>query len=353
MVKIPFLTARESLVLFFENNRKRFNSLESSPTKAKGESMQSRSNSTTFSSEPAEHQTFLGLFVRLHGMLFTKIGLEHFEEIEQAFLLLVCTDNDDRAPAECQSCDLFLKMATINLSSFYDYGSKEASSFKHALRSFDNTENNYAADLAFSQVCRLTFKLMYKFMLKYTSFDANSGPNPTSEGWILYIEVVLLWMVGSGVFKTNAEDVRKNVWDIMIGNSILSGFWSALAGFLTHIAEEVALTKEIVTDLLDERNSASKFLLRNPVLPEDWELRGIVWLERVYSPKLSEDDTKSLIRSIENQDAQLLIESVRPRYSSWLNQDVVKGRRYRILELGIILSEVSDCGLLLIGLSIG
>ncbi|CAG8506364.1 8390_t:CDS:2 [Paraglomus occultum] len=344
MVKMPFLTARESLVLFFERNRKRFTSHESSPTKAKGESMRSHSNSTTFSlSEPAEHQTFLGLFVRLHGMLFTKIGLEHFEEIEKAFLLRVCTDNDEGSPTESRSCDFFLKMAIINLSSFYDYGSKEASSFKRALRSLDDTGNNYtqtvAADFAFSQVSRLTFKLMYNFMLKYTSSDANSGPNPIMEGWILYIEIVLLWMVASGVFKTNAEDVRKSVWDLIISNSIPSGFWSVLARFLTHVAEEVGLTNEIVADLLDERNSASKFLLRNPVLPEDWELRGIVWLERVYSPKLSEDYTKSLIRSIENQDAQLLSESVKTQYASWLNQDVVKSRRYRIFELGIILSE--------------
>jgi hypothetical protein len=337
MVKSPFLAARESLVLFFENSRKRFLALESSTTVMKGGSRNSR-----VTHKIDEQQTVYTLFVRLHGMLFTKIGLEYFEEIEQALLQRVHIDSDDKLPMECQWCDLYFKMAVINLSSFYDYGSTETSSFKHAIKSHDDTEEHQtvAADIAFSQACRLTFKLMHELMLKYNDLDANFQTRSASEGWILYSEIVLLWMVTSGVFKRPVEEHRESVWQVMISRSILAEFWPELARFLTLIAGEVASAKGKIVGLLNVGNTDDEYLLRYPVLPEDWKLRGIVWLERIYSSKLFEEDTELFVKCVKDQNDQLLRESVEMSYSSWLLEDVVLHRRIRILELGIIVSHV-------------
>ncbi|CAG8820892.1 2353_t:CDS:2, partial [Dentiscutata erythropus] len=128
-VNTPFLAARESLIALFESNRKRFSNLTTNKHKQKGRrGYLYRENSQPKSVDVLTKLPIECLFSRLHGMLFTKIGLENFENILKIFLEKLnkwenpCSIDDSN---ETRWLETYLKMAVINLSSLYNYGSKE------------------------------------------------------------------------------------------------------------------------------------------------------------------------------------------------------------------------------------
>jgi hypothetical protein len=85
-----FLNARESLLVLFEGNRRWIQKyIEPSTNNSTNSKLRTRRNKNTtksdISSLVSKDAAIPALFVRLHGMLFTKIGLDEFSKIKRAF----------------------------------------------------------------------------------------------------------------------------------------------------------------------------------------------------------------------------------------------------------------------------
>ncbi|KAL7324545.1 hypothetical protein PS15p_209725 [Mucor circinelloides] len=81
-----FLNARESMLALFEGNRRWVQrNIESSKSSNGLKSKVRRSKDPKMNIEIDKSTTIPALFVRLHGMLFTKIGLDEFPRIKRAF----------------------------------------------------------------------------------------------------------------------------------------------------------------------------------------------------------------------------------------------------------------------------
>jgi hypothetical protein len=81
-----FLNARESMLVLFEGNRRWIQkNIEASRTGGNSKQKTRHSKGPKMSMELDKNMTIPALFVRLHGMLFTKIGLDEFPRIKRAF----------------------------------------------------------------------------------------------------------------------------------------------------------------------------------------------------------------------------------------------------------------------------
>ncbi|OAD80729.1 hypothetical protein PHYBLDRAFT_184430 [Phycomyces blakesleeanus NRRL 1555(-)] len=90
-----FLNAREGVVVLFENNRRWFTKhLETVQSTQRNSRQRPRKNDTRRNlrevlprqeSEAMRSEGIAGMFVRLHGMLFTKIGLDQFPQVKRRF----------------------------------------------------------------------------------------------------------------------------------------------------------------------------------------------------------------------------------------------------------------------------
>lgn len=81
-----FLNARESMLALFEGNRRWVQkNIEASTTGSNSKQKSRRSKGPKMDMELDKNMTIPALFIRLHGMLFTKIGLDEFPRIKRAF----------------------------------------------------------------------------------------------------------------------------------------------------------------------------------------------------------------------------------------------------------------------------
>ncbi|CAG8543525.1 19861_t:CDS:2, partial [Cetraspora pellucida] len=164
MVDTPYMAAREPLIWLFESNRKRFATLVTSNNKQKQKSRTYMQRETLHSSnkrcDNLNNQSIENLYIRLHGMLFTKIGLEFFDQILEIFIdkLFRLKDiqsyNDTNGTRWLEFC---MRMAVINISSLYNYGNTENSSLR--LTTSTDMDFNQILDLdpTFAEESRLTF----------------------------------------------------------------------------------------------------------------------------------------------------------------------------------------------------
>lgn len=149
------------------------------------------------------------------------------------------------------------------------------------------------------------------------------------EGWIIYIEVVMQWMVASGVCvrerKGDADDVeeagdaglenrKRSVWEQLvckifsnktgdvgglhaaIGSAAPNDLWPLLARLLTDLLRRLPdeeryelvdrfLLNEGDDEETEEEGSKNELLalkLVAPALPEEYEMRGLGWAEEVF-----------------------------------------------------------------------
>ncbi|CAG8549996.1 4271_t:CDS:2 [Acaulospora morrowiae] len=327
-VNTPFSTARESLVALFETNRLRFPKLN----KQKPRQKQKARRNYVQKEKPIDifaDQSIENLFVRLHGMLFTKIGLDDFEQTFEIFLEKLCKWKSPQIANnknETQWLECYLQMAVVNLSSMYNYGNNEGSFLGQY-----NSCANIDTDPTFSEKSMLTFIVMRQFMSNYLDSLLYQEKNDLSEGWLLYCEVVMLWMVADGIFDGFGDEVNKS-----IGMYICPNFWETLAKFLTEIAHQVSLlTKEQVLDNLSDEKP--RFSLLQPPLNEDLELLGISWLNPLYESYLSECENKSHIK-FDAYEIDNIINVIYNERNLSIEQDAKVRRRARIMELGHILS---------------
>jgi len=333
------MNARESLVVLFEANRQL--AVGNIRQKQKGNRGYLQKNNLKI----MDNQSIESLFVRLHGILFTKIGLEHFDETFQTFLdkLLKMSNIQSTNSSNCHWIEFYLFLAVINLSSLYNYGNNETSTICQAikLQATKNTNEMQSLDVdpAFAQESRLTFIIMNQFMLKY--LECQEQPD-ISEGWLLYCEIILLWMVASGVFDSFADGSNNSVWKSVIRKPIFPGSWGILVRFLTKIAHQISpLAKGKILESVDNESEQGSILIQPPPLTEDWKLRGISLLQSIYKHNLFERASKPNINFADSDDVEDIINIFNDvEHDFSLNQDEKICRRVRIMELGYILTKV-------------
>ncbi|CAI2167480.1 1867_t:CDS:2 [Funneliformis geosporum] len=342
MVNTPFMNARESLVALFEANRQLVVSNVKQKPKGKRGYLQKDNLKTR---NYLDNQSCENIFVRLHGMLFTKIGLESFDENFQIFLdklFKMSVDIQDTDSTNCCWMKFYLFLAVINLSSLYNYGNNEKSTIGQAIKLQIKKEDDMEPldiDPAFAQESRITFIIMNQFMSKYLEFENFQDEPEVTEGWLLYCEIILLWMVASGIFNSLTDASNNSVWRSVIRKLIFPGTWGILARFITKIIHQIPpLIKEKILDSVNCDPEQKFIQIQPPPLTEDWELRGISLLQSIYQHNLFESASKLNINFVDSDvDDIINIPNVENNFS--LDQDEKIRRRVRIMELGCILTK--------------
>ncbi|CAG8779572.1 1689_t:CDS:2, partial [Racocetra fulgida] len=239
-----------------------------------------------------------------------------------------------------QWMEFCMRMAVINISSLYNYGNTENSS----LRSTTTTDMDFNQildlDPTFAEESRLTFAVMYQFISKYLDSISFKGEADVSEGLLLYCEIVLLWMVANDVFNNFVDKSKNCIWRKFLDKSICPDFWETLVRFLTKIAHQVSpfTIKEIIEFSSNIEDSNSVDRLRPPPLTEDWELRGISWLQSLYEPYMFEHVPKPYIKFVDD-DIEVIINNINDNLDLISDQDSKSRRRARIMELGYLLTK--------------
>ncbi|CAG8504968.1 12765_t:CDS:2 [Funneliformis caledonium] len=341
MVNTPFMNARESLIALFESNRQLVvGSVKQNPKGNRGYLQKDNLKTRNL----LDNQSIESLFVRLHGMLFTKIGLERFDENFQIFLdkLFKMSAIQSTDSNKCW-IEFYLFLAVINLSSLYNYGNNEKSTIGQAikLQTIKNANDMELLDVdpAFAQESKITFIIMNQFMLKYLESDICQDEPDVSEGWLLYCEIILLWIVASGIFN-NLTEAGNSVWRSVIQKLILPGTWGILARFITKIAHQITpLTKERILDSVNSDPEHRSIQIQPPPLTEDWELRGISLLQSIYQHNLFESASKLNINFVDTDVEDIINISNDVECNFSLDQDEKIRRRVRIMELGYILTK--------------
>ncbi|CAB4406875.1 unnamed protein product [Rhizophagus irregularis] len=335
MVNTPFMSTRESLVALFG-----LDNMRQKPKGNRGYLQRDNSKLKNY----LDNQPVENLFVRLHGMLFTKIGLEHFDETFQSFLDKLLKTNTFQRTSNSNRhwMEFYLFLAVINLSGLYNYGNEnfiigkaQAAKNKDDIQSLD-------ADPIFAQESRLTFIIMNHFMLKYLESEAYQPGHEVSEGWLLYCEIIMLWMVASGIFDGFANGSNNSTWEKIMRKSDFPGSWEVFARFLTNITHQIpSTTKEKILDSVNnDIEQESIVQIQPPALAEDWELRGISLLQSIYEQhNLFERASKPNINFADSEVEDIINVFYNDEHNFILDQDEKTRRRARIMELGYILTK--------------
>ncbi|GBC10647.1 hypothetical protein RclHR1_00980024 [Rhizophagus clarus] len=334
MVNTPFMSARESLVALFG-----LDNMRQKPKSNRGYLQRDNLKIKNY----LDNQPVENLFVRLHGMLFTKIGLERFDETFQSFLdkllkmnTIQCTSNSNRHWME-----FYLFLAVINLSGLYNYGNENFIIGKaQAVKNMDDIQS-LDPDPIFAQESRLTFIIMNQFMLRYLESEIRQPGHDVSEGWLLYCEVIMFWMVTSGVFDGFANGNNNSIWERIMRKSDFPGSWEVFARFLTNITRQLSpMTKEKILDSVNnDTEQESSIQIQPPPLAEDWELRGISLLQSLYEHNLFERANKPNINFADSDVEDIINVFYDDEHKFILDQNEKTRRRVRIVELGYILTK--------------
>lgn len=381
-----FVNAREGLVTLFENNRQ-WQAAAFSKKKGK------RRNNVAVSRSVEPDKMICGLFIRLHGMLFTKIDLDSFAQTKRHYFeTLFRTPSSASSPssstlalsssptAPLSGQHLFwLETILLNLSSVYSYdyasstfttaallnkktwvspGEAQQQQQQDRVGLLETLGDSILFGHSIDLVCQVVIELLSRYLrddddddpaalrsspslpalppvsLSIKSnerllFGSADGSDPDEEQgdiggdppWMIYIYVLLHWMVVTGVGVRSRQHgstaAGKSIWESTIGqvassepnksnnvDKITRTFWSLLMAFLTRLLKALPETTKyqlIDRHLLDSsnpwadedgdddggRDTWDDYLLRllgpSPVLPEDDYLRGLGWLDDLFS----------------------------------------------------------------------
>ncbi|KAF7727303.1 hypothetical protein EC973_007819 [Apophysomyces ossiformis] len=156
-----FLNAREGMIVLFENNRRwikkyleaiQQNQRKTSKTRRKEPKRQEKETEQTVKDADA----IVGLFIRLHGMMFTKIELDQFAHVKRRFFDALFpvtrpssvpedTQAEETSPDRLTGSQLFwFEAAILCLSSLYSYDYSSSKLFK--LTCYNNKRIFFSAD---------------------------------------------------------------------------------------------------------------------------------------------------------------------------------------------------------------
>ncbi|KAK9768078.1 hypothetical protein K7432_001574 [Basidiobolus ranarum] len=128
----PFISARESLAIIFEQNRQHL--VEKVGSKQRVEkfssTMRKKTDAALFKPDGEGLQLLYDIFVRIQGILFTKISMETFPELRNLVLYLFEHALDHESGfASMRTNDAILKMETMSFFNLYGFSVPEPPDF--------------------------------------------------------------------------------------------------------------------------------------------------------------------------------------------------------------------------------
>ncbi|OBZ88134.1 hypothetical protein A0J61_03812 [Choanephora cucurbitarum] len=430
-----FLNARESMLVLFEGNRRwvQKNILDPYNTKHSKNQKNHKRSKLLPTLEP--DVAIPALLMRLHGMLFTKIGLDEFPQVKRIFfdtLFVKKTETQRMAErfafpvskeeersanmpvASFSGAHLFwFETIVLCLSSLYAYDYANAKLTKliaaHSNQLFypdSSKEDDYKSlldgmsdNILFSYEIDLTCQIAVELLERYLNTDLPSARAPTipdlphmifryretkafifeeqkkdaslpldinnredEEAWIVYMEVLLHWMVLTGVCIR--LDRQPSLWELLVGDishdlmfdryshlrareqgKVSTAFWPLLIQFLNKLLSQLngedkydLVNKHLMEDEVSFENDGTHseaellftknvcdILGRAPDLPEEHDLRGLGWVDEIHGRFLR-------LEAVKKPDAAAVVEAT----------DITTRRKIRILEYGFTLVKHLD-----------
>ncbi|KAG2220907.1 hypothetical protein INT45_013036 [Circinella minor] len=437
-----FLNAREGMIVLFESNRqwvdkylKSIKAKRANNKRVKRGKQQQQQQAIDEIIEPSSKDAVAGLFMRLHGMMFTKIGLDQFAQVKRRFFEVLFpskTDQQQEVNVEFHSSNanddiendgvfkdntlsgqqmFWFETIVLCLSSLYSYEysasklsrlmilhgkqlfatkfdgeiatSSPSPDYQKLLDDFkESILFTYDIDL----MCQIATELFQRYL--NTDLPTIAAPqlpplprsplsleqnqefmfeprNPTitaaicelnndqenddsehddEEGWLIYIEILLHWMVVNCVCMRTPQG-GNSLWESIVGNistttskvsnqgnndesKVNPAFWLLLLQFLNKMLNMLPedIKYELVNrHLLDDEAEGhiedggmseqafaklvSKVLGEKPELPEEDYMRGLGWVDDVtgrllkMNLSLNQQQSKSIV-STKNQAMQ-------------------------------------------------
>ncbi|RCH87414.1 hypothetical protein CU098_006626, partial [Rhizopus stolonifer] len=281
-----FLNARESMLILFEGNRRWI-----------------QKYTTKRSKQPIDI-AIPALFVRLHGMLFTKIGLDEFPQIKRIFFnTLFETKTEAHVMAERCGVSLqkpsrmgkinsfsashlfWFEMIVLCLSSLYTYDYANSKLTKlislystkvfdpDSLDQYEPLLNELRESVLFTYEIDLTCQMAVELLQRYLNPSLPPPkvpmlpklPHVSFQFKQMYIEILLHWMVLNGICIRTKE--LPSLWERLVGDighdliqnkrfmcrdndKISSAFWPLLLQFLNKLLSE--LTSDDKYDMVNK-----------------------------------------------------------------------------------------------------
>ncbi|KAI7872751.1 hypothetical protein BDF14DRAFT_1716361 [Spinellus fusiger] len=289
-----FLSAREGMVVLFENNRRWLTKYLEKTQSAQRKNIRSRrkersgavSTHTHSQALPLTADGIAGMLIRLHGMLFTKIGLDQFAQIKRRFFEGLfpsgsakedsITSNPRQEASHSWQRDtnglngeemFWFETAILCISSLYGYN---YSSSKLSTVILMNSKHLYGQD--YPPPDKLAAESVGEFYAPNTSIT-NKVSEKVSEAWLIYIELLLHWMLSNCLCATTDpaftrhDPHTKSLWENIVGpvtedteedteedtstfpetpqtdarvSNISPAFWSLLLQFLTRLLHSLS-----------------------------------------------------------------------------------------------------------------
>ncbi|KAI8088872.1 uncharacterized protein BX664DRAFT_264108 [Halteromyces radiatus] len=376
-----FLNAREGLITLFENNRQW--QAKVSP-KQQQQQQQQRSKRRQYRKRKGSEVNLVssdklvtGLFIRLHGMLFTRIDLDSFMYTKRRYFETLFPMDDDTSPTTTTTATplsvdttlsgqhmFWLETILMNLSALYNYDYASSTLAKAVTL---NKMRCMGCDLIKPQQEELDEFL--DTLNDSLLFEKNVDVvNDEQAPWLIYIQVLLQWLAvtGIGIRPTTCgdgnKDGLKSMWETVVGNvmdhpydnkknskdqiKMTGSFWRLLMSFLTqtlHGLPDNLRYQVINRHLLDQDNQWAtdeqhgwtpkiwdalmmRLMGPHPYLPEEEYLRGLGWLDDLFLDKsrIRMEEISALGEDVNEQNLDLSIDTQ---------------RRIKILDYGFILVQ--------------
>ncbi|KAJ3053849.1 hypothetical protein HK097_003259 [Rhizophlyctis rosea] len=274
-VKSPFVNSRDAMKLLF------------------------RSAAKNKSTKP-DRQRFEQLFVKLQEMVFTKISLDQFIDIQAHFLRVFSSLVLKKGLPEYE----WLQLAAINIANVSLLGAKEGT------------------EVGFAEGVSLTLRVMealLKGCLELVHGEDASEVQGDDVTGLVYVQIVCAWLTAM------EEDV-----EALLGDKKLVSFWSSFVNLCNTLSKQYP-------EILSMTNMES-FLLSD-ILPEDWHLRGFTPLKSIYG-KLHFGKTQSSTSGLRSAvDGVLEVERQWVERAADAENEWRKRRLRRILFFAKMLAE--------------
>ncbi|KAJ3186510.1 Smg-6, nonsense mediated mRNA decay factor [Gaertneriomyces sp. JEL0708] len=248
-VQVPFSSAKESLLAFFDLNQRRLLALEGGSVSGRPSSRASkRPLSLDKLMDPKQAETKAhGRLIRLHEMFFTRISSEQFTCVYSS--LVKSTQWDKESLSDDTHFWLCLAISQVCMT---------------VVGNFQDGPDHFKEDLLTLSMHGMNAAISRQMALIHEQYDAESKlKQGATAGPAVYIEIQLLWLLTSGTD-----------WVSMLSLPKYRRTWSSFAamcnGIITACAVSPASELRAVAEIMAEGR-----------LPEDWELRGLTPFQQV------------------------------------------------------------------------
>ncbi|KAI8373625.1 hypothetical protein EDC96DRAFT_438043 [Choanephora cucurbitarum] len=369
-----FLNARESMLVLFEGNRRWVQKNILDPYNTKNSKNQKNHKRSKLPPTLDPDVAIPALLMRLHGMLFTKIGLDEFPQVKRIFfdtLFVKKTETQRMAERFASPVSKEEEISTnVPVASFSGAHLFWFETIVLCLSSL------YAYDYANAKLTKLiaahSNQLFYpdaskeddyKKQKKDALLPLEAHTRDDEEAWIVYMEVLLHWMVLTGICIR--LDNQPSLWELLVGDishdlmfdryahlrareqgKVSTAFWPLLIQFLNKLLFQLngedkydLVNKHLMEDEVSFENDGTHseaellftknvcdILGRAPDLPEEHYLRGLGWVDEIHGRFLR-------LEAVKKPDTTAVVVEA---------TDITTRRKIRILEYGFTLVKHLD-----------